>query len=228
MSGQNRESAEKQRMKKKLVIFDFDGTLADTRKAIVAAKQETMRRLGLPVLSEEECASSIGLTAPAGFRKCYPELSEDAIEQCVALYRVIFDEMKVSLPPELFPGVKAVLDELKARGVLCTIATSRHTESMNEFLQKLSLKPYFPYALGGNDTEKLKPDPAPVLKTLLDLGIPAEDAIVIGDMPYDIEMGKRAGVETCGVTYGNADRKTLLNAGADHVIDAITELTSLL
>ena len=69
MSGQNRESAEKQRMKKKLVIFDFDGTLADTRKAIVAAKQETMRRLGLPVLSEEECASSIGLTAPAGFRR---------------------------------------------------------------------------------------------------------------------------------------------------------------
>ncbi|MBQ6036448.1 MAG: HAD family hydrolase [Lachnospiraceae bacterium] len=215
-------------MKKKLVIFDFDGTLADTRKTIVAAKQEAMRKLGLPVLSEEECASSIGLTAPAGFRKCYPDLPEETIAQCVAVYREIFDELKVTMPPELFPGVKEVLEELKAHGVVCTIATSRHTDSMNEFLEKLGLRGCFSYALGGNDTARLKPDPDPVLKTLRDLGIAADETIVIGDMPYDIEMGKRAGVQTCGVTYGNADRETLLKAGADFVIDEITELPALL
>ena len=212
----------------KLVIFDFDGTLADTKKTIVAAKQETMRKLGLPVLSEAECTATIGLTAPAGFRKSYPTLSDEAIGQCAAVYRAVFDELKMTMPPELFPGVKEVLEELKARGIVCTIATSRHNDSMNEFLCKLGLRDYFPYALGGNDTARLKPEPDPVLKTLKDLSVSAADAVVVGDMPYDIEMGKRAGVLTCGVTYGNADRETLLRAGADLVIDRITELPALL
>ena len=65
-------------------------------------------------------------------------------------------------------------------------------------------------------------------KTLADLSFSPEQAIVVGDMPMDILMGKNAGVKTCGVTYGNASAETLLSSGADHVIDSISELIPIL
>jgi phosphoglycolate phosphatase-like HAD superfamily hydrolase len=66
-----------------------------------------------------------------------------------------------------------------------------------------------------------------VLRTLEDLGIAAENTLVIGDMPFDILMGKNAGAFTCGVTYGNADRKSLEEAGADYIVDSIEEILKI-
>ena len=91
----------------------------------------------------------------------------------------------------------------------------------------MNLAEYFPYALGGQDTEHLKPHPEPVLKTLQDLSCKAEQTLVIGDMRMDIEMGKGAGTYTCGVTYGNSDRKQLLKAGADYVFDRMSEVKGI-
>lgn len=208
----------------KLIIFDFDGTLADTNKLIVSCKQETMRRLGLKVMDEKVCASTIGLSAAIGFRQTYPDVPEETIEKCVAVYRALFEEMKQTEPPELFPNVLNTLDALKEKGIKCTIASSRNSQSLNGFLDSMSLKKYFPYVLGGDDTPLLKPNPDPVLRTLEDLGIDAKNTLVIGDMQFDILMGKNAGAYTCGVTYGNADRKTLEEAGADYVVDSIGEI----
>ncbi len=211
----------------KLAIFDFDGTIADTRGAIIVAKQETMRRYGLPVAGEEACASTIGYTAKEGFRRLYPALGEDMLDFCVATYRQLFEERKKTIPPTLFPGMTETLEALAAMGVNCTIATARNQVSCHEMLEQLGVKKYFSYILCGESTQHLKPHPEAVLKTLADLDCRPEEAIVIGDMPMDILMGKGAGVATCGVTYGNADRETLLEAGADYVIDQIGELLGL-
>ena len=211
----------------KLVIFDFDGTLADTSKLIVSCKQETMERMGLEVMDEEVCRSTIGLSAEIGFRQTYPGLSDDLIEKCVKVYRALFEERKLKEPPELFRNVLETLNVLKTKGIVCTIASSRNSQSLNGFLETMGLKEYFPYVLGGDDTPLLKPNPDPVLKTLEDLGIEARNALVVGDMPFDILMGKNAGAYTCAVTYGNADRKSLEEAGADYIIDEIGELSSL-
>ncbi len=211
----------------KLVIFDFDGTIADTRKAIVVAKQKAMERLGLEVMDEETCASTIGLSAKKGFQATYPDLSEQKLEQCVTVYREIFDEIKEEYPPVLFPELLETLEWMKEQGIVTTIATSRNNASLSEFLEKLNLAEYFSYALGGQDTQQLKPHPEPVLKTLQDLGFKAEEALVIGDMWMDIEMGKGAGTYTCGVTYGNSDRQELVKAGADYVIDKMSEVKSI-
>ena len=211
----------------KLIIFDFDGTLADTNKLIVACKQETMRRLGLEVMDEKICASTIGLSAAIGFRQTYPDAPEETIEKCVTVYRALFEERKLTEPPELFPNVMNTLEALKEKGVICTIASSRNSQSLSGFLDTMGLKDYFPYVLGGDDTPLLKPNPDPVLRTLEDLGIAAENTLVIGDMPFDILMGKNAGAFTCGVTYGNADRKSLEEAGADFIFDSIEEILKI-
>jgi len=208
----------------KLVIFDFDGTLLDTRETIVAAKQETMRLLNLPVADEETCASTIGLSAKTGFQKTFPNLTEEKLQECVLTYRRVFEEKKVQTPPKLFPGVYELLDALKEKGFTTTIATSRNTESLHEFLGKLDLKKYFSYALGGDDTTLLKPNPDPVLKTLDDLSFSAEETLVVGDMPMDIQMAKSAGVYALGVTYGNGTKEQLLRVGADATADSLDEV----
>ena len=215
-------------MQIKLAIFDFDGTIADTREAIIIAKQETMRLHNLPVLDDAACASTIGYTAKAGFQRLYPNMPDALADACTATYRQLFEEKKKTIPPKLFPGMVETLDALVAKGITCTIATARNQASCHEMLDGLCVKKYFSYILCGESTQNLKPHPEAVLKTLTDLECKPEEAIVVGDMPMDIGMGKGAGVTTCGVTYGNASRETLLEAGADFVIDEIGELLGIL
>lgn len=212
----------------KLAIFDFDGTLADTRKAIIVAKQETMRIHGLPVLDEAACASTIGYTAKEGFQRLYPDLEEELLNRCVTTYRTLFEEKKKQYPPTVFPGVKETLKQLKDKGITCTIATARNTASCHEMLDQLGIRQYFSYILCGESTSRLKPHPEAVIKTMNDLGYSSWSTMVIGDMPMDIQMGSGAGAYTCGVTYGNASRETLLAAGAYAVIDSITNLPGLM
>ncbi len=212
----------------KLIIFDFDGTIMDTRKTIVIAKQETMRQMGLAVADEQTCAETIGLSAKLAFKHTYPELTDEMLDLCVQNYRKIFDEIKETEPPTLFDNVVDTLNKLKEKGIVCTIATSRNGKSLREFLDKMNITNLFQYVLAAEDTTLLKPNAEPVIKTLNDLLYDKEQTLVVGDMPFDILMGKNAGVHTCGVTYGNSDKDGLLEAGADFVIDGISELLDIL
>ena len=211
-------------MKYPLIILDFDGTIADTQRTIVRTFRMSMESLGLPVRSPEECAATIGMTLEVGYRTMFPDLSEDGILECAATYRRIFEENKKALTPEMFPGVKETLGALGSDGHVLTIASSRHRASIEEFLEGFGVRGLFPYILGAGDVSRSKPDPEPVLKTLSDLGRDASEALVVGDMPFDVLMGKRAGTAACGVTYGNSSRADLLASGADHVIDSFAEL----
>ncbi len=212
----------------KLIIFDFDGTIMDTRKTIVIAKQETMRQMGLAVADEQTCAGTIGLSAKIGFKHIYPELTDEMLDLCVRNYRKIFDDTKEKVPPTLFANMVDTLNKLKDKGIVCTVATSRNGKSLREFLDKMNITNLFSYLLAAEDTALLKPNAEPVIKTLNDLSYNAEQTLVVGDMPIDILMGKNAGVHTCGVTYGNSDKDSLLEAGADFVIDGISELLDIL
>ena len=144
----------------KLIIFDFDGTIMDTKKTIVVSKQETLNRLN-------------------------------------------------------------------EKGIVCTIATSRGRNSLLGFLESMNIAKYFSYLLAAEDTTLHKPNAEPVKKTLNELSYNAQDTLVVGDMPFDILMGKNAGVYTCGVTYGVSSKNNLLDAGADWVIDDISELLGI-
>lgn len=215
-------------MKIKLIIFDFDGTLGDTRANIIMTMQETMRVLGYPVAGEEAIAATIGLTLEDGFRELFPGLTERDILRCADVYRDLFEKNRRKMIPTLFPHVKETLNLLKERGYILSVASSRQSVSLRGFLHDMSVEDCISYILGADNVEKSKPDPEPVLKTLRELGIPAEESLVVGDMPVDIIMGLRAGAATCGVTYGNSSRDDLVKAGAGYIIDDISELPGLL
>lgn len=212
----------------KLLIFDFDGTLADTHELIIQTNQEAMRRMGFPVLEDRVISRTIGLPLEEGILTMFPQLTREDLPAWVKTYRAIFDELKTRIIPGLFPHVKETLEALHARGYVLTVASSRLSLSLNDFLRDMGIAPFFSYVLGADNVSAAKPDPEPVLKTLRDLHFRADEALVVGDMPVDILMGKRAGAFTCGVTYGNSDREALKKAGANHVLDDFGRLPEII
>lgn len=212
----------------KLLIFDFDGTLADTHELIIQTNQEAMRRMGFPVLEDQVISRTIGLPLEEGILTMFPQLAREDLPAWVKTYRAIFDELKTKIIPGLFPHVKETLEALHVRGYVLTVASSRLSLSLNDFLRDMGIAPFFSYVLGADNVSAAKPDPEPVLKTLRDLHFRADEALVVGDMPVDILMGKRAGAFTCGVTYGNSDGEALKKAGANHVLDDFGRLPEII
>ncbi len=212
----------------RVIILDFDGTLGDTRANIVLTMQQTLQRRGYPVADEDTIASTIGLPLEEGFRQFLGGISDAETAACAATYREVFEINKKLLIPKLFPEVRETLAKLREEGYVLTIASSRSSRSLKGFLSDMEIEGYITYILGADNVRLAKPDPEPVLKTLYDLGTAAENALVVGDMPVDILMGKRACALTCGVTYGNSSKDDLLAAGADYVIDDFASLLQLL
>lgn len=215
-------------METKVIIFDFDGTLCDTRRNIIIAFRATMERLGLEMRDEATCGATIGLTLRDGFKSMYPMLDDNAIDNCVETYRQIFAERRMELMPDLFPGVKDTLTELHKRKYRMTIASSRLTDSLILFMHHHHIDQYFEYVVGSDSVTSHKPHPEPVITTLNALCIAPSEALVVGDMPVDIAMAHNAGVRAVGVDYGNATRAELVEAEADWVIDDITKLLNII
>lgn len=214
-------------METKVIIFDFDGTLCDTRSNIIVAFRATMERLGLEMRDEATCGATIGLTLRDGFKSMYPTLDDVAIDNCVDTYRQIFAERREELMPELFPGAKATLEELHKRGHRMTIASSRLTDSLLLFMRHHAIDHYFEYVVGSDSVSNHKPHPEPALKTLAELKIEPSEAIMVGDMPVDIAMAHNAEIRAVGVSFGNATHEELAEANADWIIDDITRLLDI-
>jgi len=210
-----------------LVIFDFDGTLGDTRGTIVATMQQTIAEMHLSEKSDEECAATIGLTLRNCFRKLFPQLSDEEIERCAEVYRRIFEVNKTLYKPILFPHVKETLIWLKEQGIKMTVASSRTSFSLHDLLDGLGIADFFDYVLGAEDVTHPKPDPEPVLITLEKMGGDAARTLVVGDMAVDIMMGARAGCKTCGVTFGNGTEEELTQSGTGFIINDMAELVDI-
>ena len=211
----------------RLVIFDFDGTLGDTRRNIVTTMQMTIEELQLPYRSEEECAATIGLPLAGCFRTLFPDIKEELIPRCAETYRRLFNENLKNIHPEAFPGVVETLSILYQKGFTLTIASSRSRNSLTELTRNMGIADYISYILGADDVKEAKPKPEPVLKTLADMHYDAGETLVVGDMAVDIQMGANAGAKTCGVTWGNGTKDELEDVGATFIIDRIEDLIEI-
>ena len=211
----------------KLIIFDFDGTLADTRQLIVETMQQTIQALELTPCTDEQCASMIGLPLKQAFIELIP-MSDEMGDRCVDTYRRIFNENNALYVIPTFPNVIDTLFRLSAEGYILTIASSRSRKSLLDFVHTMHLEEIFSYILGADDVILSKPHPEPVLRTLEAFDCSPEEALVVGDMKYDIEMGRRAGTRTCGVTYGNGSPQDLREARADFIVNNFEEILTLI
>ncbi|MCR5352114.1 MAG: HAD family hydrolase [Bacteroidales bacterium] len=208
------------------LIFDFDGTLADTSLGIVRCTQATLAEMGLPASTPERIRSTIGLPLDACFARGTDTPPARIQEACDTYRRLFFD---VAVPcMTLFPGVKETLTLLRSHGLQLAIATSRRGASLHLLLDRLGVTEDFVTVAATDNVKHPKPAPDLALLVLEKMGAEAAQSVVIGDTIFDLQMGSAAGCHTCGVTWGNQDREQLQTVSPDWIIDRIQDLPDIL
>jgi phosphoglycolate phosphatase len=210
----------------KAILFDFDGTLANTAPGIVLTMQKTFQEMCLPIPTDEEVRHTIGLP----LKKCVQtlgQLSDKEAEEGTAIYRKLFPVYEIE-HISIFPGVSETLSLLFSQGIRMAICTSRNKFSLDSILQRYALENYFETILTA-DTHQLNPKPAPDMALVLmeRLQVNASQTLVVGDTTFDIEMGNRAHCTTVAVTYGNHSRQQLLSANPTQIIDRFDQIVEI-
>lgn len=209
----------------KYIIFDFDGTIGDSQALIVKTLKDTMRKRGLEVKSDVECAATIGLRLDEAFVQLF-EMSAEEGMACAETYRVIFEENKQHLIVQPFPHVLETIHTLHRQGYQLAIASSRGSDSLFGYVKQMGIEDCISSIIAGDLVEHVKPAPDMVFKALEEMNGTVEEALVVGDMTYDVDMAHNAGAKACAVTYGNATREELKNA--EYIIDDFAELLDIL
>lgn len=214
-------------MKYKNIIFDFDGTLADTAELTVETMHRTNLFMNLPDKSDAECKAMIGYRLEEIPSILWPDMP-DLSERYAAIFREIYKTAKEGFKVRTYPGVSDTMTNLKRNGIRMAVASSRSKVSLMELCTELHIADYFQMVVGGGDVRNGKPAPDPVNLILATQMWDKDETLVVGDMNVDILMGQAAGTATCGVTYGNGSAVKLRDAGADYLISDFSELQGIL
>lgn len=211
----------------RLIILDFDGTLADTSGVILRTMRATIEQLGLPFPGEETCRSTIGLPLVEIPKALFANYTAEMGQTYAQTYRRLFLQYNTKDAVTLFPEVEDTLRKLHSRGFTLAIASSRSRTSLHEFIDRFGLDDIISMMVGAEDVVHAKPDAEPVNAILQRLQMSADRTLVVGDARYDIEMGRNAGTSTCAVSYGNGTIDELRTANPDFMIDSFGQLLGI-
>jgi phosphoglycolate phosphatase len=209
----------------RLLIFDLDGTLIDSKLDLALSVNAVRESLGLAPLDQEEIASYVGHGVTNLIRRALgdfatPENTEKGLALFLNYYRRHLLDHTVA-----YPGVREALEALHRRTL--AVLTNKPVVFSREILSGLGLLGYFSWVYGGNSFERKKPDPMGVAKLMAEAGATSAQTLLIGDSDTDVLTGRNAGVWTCGVTYGFGAH-SLVSAPPDLLLDDLRELPPLL
>ncbi|PYV18364.1 MAG: phosphoglycolate phosphatase [Acidobacteria bacterium] len=184
----------------RLLIFDLDGTLADTKQDLALSVNAMRASLSLAPLAEEVISSYVGrgvtvLVSKALGDSFMPAEMSRAQEFFLDYYRQHMLDHTV-----LYPAVRPVLERLRDRQL--SVLTNKPSGFSRAMLAGLGIATYFSWVYGGDSFETKKPDPVGVFRLMEEAGVPARETLVVGDSDTDVLAGRNAGAWTCGVTYG--------------------------
>jgi HAD superfamily hydrolase (TIGR01509 family) len=208
----------------KLFIFDFDGTIGDTKEGIFQSFQEVLSKHGLPPVNREQIFSYMGLYLKEIFKKLtLNKYNDEFYEKLAADYNTLYkDSLKTKTL--IYPEVADTLKKLKQKGTLNSIATSKNTELAELSCKYLHINKYFDFCIGGDRVTQKKPHPEMLLVTLNKLGVDYKDAVMIGDSTFDIEMGNAINMDTIAVTWGAHTKDQLKQTRPTYMIDNFSEI----
>lgn len=214
----------------RLLVFDLDGTLIDSRLDLIHSINAMLRHFGRPELPGDLIATYVGDGAPTLVRRALGEAGDEAefraaLEYFLGYYRLhkLDHTVVYAGMPEALAGLSSA-----ANGVprLMAVLSNKPVNPSRDIVQSLGLGDFFVRIYGGNSFTTKKPDPLGVQTILEETGIVATEAVMIGDSSVDILTGRNAGLWTCGVTYGFAPH-TLDEVPPDVLIESPGELEKL-
>ncbi len=210
-----------------LLIFDWDGTLVDSIGRIVDAMRSAAAECGLSLLGDAAIKGIIGLGLPEAVRSLYPELVESAcVERFCRLYSEHYLALEVE-PSALFAGVAESLEVFRAAGYRLAVATGKGRHGLERVLAGRGWLDYFDVTRCADETAS-KPNPLMLQEILADCRVAPERALMIGDSSFDLEMARRAGVDSVAVGYGAQSLDSLRAYGPQLAIEHFTELRAWL
>ena len=208
----------------KLIVYDLDGTLVNTRRDIAEAANHMRRRMGLGALSEKEIAGYVGLGVQRLVENCLGTADPSRVKEGMDLYRTHYAEHLLD-NTALYPGVQEVLDYFRPRRQ--AVITNKPSPYSQKILESLGVAPYFSEIIAGDSGYPKKPDPDSLMALMIREGVKGYDTVLVGDSPVDVETGSRAGVCTVAVTQGFSERGDLEQSKPDHLIGDFRDLLSL-
>ena len=208
----------------KLVIFDFDGTLVDSRPLILESHRIVFSEFRLPAPSPAHSLALVGKSLDV----ILAELAGPAapILDMVKAYDLLLPTLRADpvFAERPFDGVDDLLHELSGfADALLAIATGHRSDTIAPALQALRWTEFF-QTIQAADTAPSKPHPAMLLQALAATGVEAKDAIFIGDTTFDMQMAEAAQLRSIGVAWGHHGADRLRAAGAYHVAETVDEL----
>ncbi|WP_346836460.1 HAD-IA family hydrolase [Microbulbifer sp. SAOS-129_SWC] len=205
-----------------LVILDWDGTVCNSEARIVSCMQRAAERVGLPVLAPEAVGDIIGLGLPEAIANLFPEAASDQRRQLGDLYSEEWLAARAE-PLPLFDGVVATLDQLLSKGHQLAVATGKSRRGLNREFVDHGLGGLFVASRCADETAS-KPDPLMLNELLQETGCAVEDAVMVGDTVYDLEMATAAGMASVAVSYGVHHPERLATVKPRAIIDRFPEL----
>ena len=208
-----------------LVVFDLDGTLADSHEAIVQSFLHAVDDVQLPAVTPAEVTALIGLPLTRMFEIVAPEAAAEIREAAIASYKGIYLSMDRRYGT-VFREAIGVVRDLHRRGDALAIATSKSQAGVERIVRENDLGHCFEILVSNDSVTRPKPHPEMLQIITAHTGF--STGIMVGDSTYDIEMGCRAGFKTCGVTWGAHDADQLRAAGATWIARRPDELREFL
>lgn len=209
---------------KTLIIFDWDGTLMDSIGLIVESMHKAGQSVGMAT-TDAAIKSIIGLSLARGIELLYPQADADQQSHITQAYAEHYIANSHTSP--LFAGVPALIEQLRNQGKLLAVATGKKRVGLERVFAHSGIKEQFVTSRCADESGS-KPDPAMLSEILAETGKAVVDSVFVGDSIYDIEMANALGMDSIAVTYGTADKATLLTAHPTSVAVDVKGLAGLL
>lgn len=213
----------------KLAVFDCDGTLVDGQASICEAMEAAFAAFNLPAPPRGMIRRAVGLSLPQAIRQLLPDSTSEQQHAIADAYKDAFrtarSEGRVAQP--LFPGVEQTLRALHGAGWTLAVATGMSDRGLTHCLANNGITDLF-VSLQTADRHPSKPHPAMLEEALFEAGALPEEAVMIGDTAYDMQMAVSAGTRAVGVDWGYHHPHELEAAGAEKVVESPAELLEYL
>ncbi len=214
----------------RLLVFDLDGTLIDSRLDLIQSINAMLRHFERPELPGELIATYVGDGAPALVRRALGDAPDEAFFRSALEYFLGYYRIHKLDHTTVYAGIPQALARLAvpSNGMqrLMAVLSNKPVNPSRDIVQAFGMGDYFVRIYGGNSFTTKKPDPLGVQTILKETGVTAAEAIMIGDSSVDVLTGRNAGLWTCGVTYGFAPH-TLEEVPPDVLIETPRELAEL-
>ncbi len=210
-------------MRWRLLVFDLDGTLADTQDDLADAVNATRAWAGQPPLALPEIRLSIGDGAKALIQRTVP--FSGPVEEPLRYFIGYYGTHAV-VRTRLYPGAMEVLEA--SRPLTRAVLTNKPERISRRMLKALDIAGHFESVIGGDTLPTRKPDPAGLLSLTAKHGVPAAETLLIGDSPVDVATAKAAGIACAAVRGGYAAPGALEASGPEYLLGSLAELIPLL